>query len=230
MCCPVYLPLYAALHVKLDILIRNHDCLLLLRVIKTKNQRVIIMSKPLLGMKVAVLAANGFCEQDMTESQRALLDAGANVRIVSSEQGLLNGWNGTAWGHHFAVDSVLSTALGADYSVLLIPGGQRSLDKLKLTAHTKRFISSFIASSKPVVVFDDALHIMIMSDNIKGRTVAGPDDMMDVALQAGAFWADDSIHVDDNLMSGVSNTETRSSFISGMLNFLTSCETLMKAA
>lgn len=118
------------------------------------------MSKPLSGVKIAILVANGFEEADMTATQRAMVAAGANARIVSSEPGLVNSWTGQAWGHHFAIDAALNNALGADFAMLVIPGGQRSADKLKLTAHTKRFIGSFMAAQKPVAIWGSAAQIM----------------------------------------------------------------------
>jgi hypothetical protein len=126
----------------------------------TKKEGNQSMSKPLLGMKVVILVANGFDEADMTATQRALMAAGANARIVSPELGLVNSWNGESWGHHFAIDTGLNAALGADYAMLVIPGGTRSIDKLKLTAHTKRFIGSFMAAQKPVAVWGGAMPIM----------------------------------------------------------------------
>lgn len=118
------------------------------------------MSKPLSGVKIAILVANGFEEADMTATQRALVAAGAHAKIISPEPGLVNSWTGQAWGHHFAIDAQLNAALGADYAMLVIPGGQRSVDKLKLTAHTKRFINSFMAAQKPVAVWGNAAQTM----------------------------------------------------------------------
>jgi protease I len=118
------------------------------------------MSKFLTGTKIAILAANGFTQNDFTQTQRALLAAGATLKVVSPDQGLVNGWEGSAWGHHFAVDQVLSTVLGADYDMLVVPGGQRSIDKLKTTAHTRRFISSFMNSGKPVAMFGEAAELL----------------------------------------------------------------------
>ncbi len=118
------------------------------------------MSKPLSGVKIAILVANGFEEADMTATQRALAAAGAFAKIISPEPGLVNSWTGEAWGHHFAIDAQLNTALGADYAMLVIPGGTRSIDKLKLTAHTKRFIGSFMAAQKPVAIWSNAAQIM----------------------------------------------------------------------
>lgn len=117
--------------------------------------------KTLLGNKVAILAANGFDEADMIAAQRALVAAGATMRIVSSDNGLVNGWDGKGWGHNFPVDAQLNTALGVDYDGLVIIGGQRSYDKLKMTAHTKRFIGSFMMAQKPVVAMGDSADVMM---------------------------------------------------------------------
>ncbi len=203
------------------------------------------MHKALLGQKLAVLVANGFCEKDLTEMQRALMKTGANVRIVGMDQGLVNSWNENGWGLNFAADQMLSAALGADYSMLVIPGGQRSIDKLKLTAHTRRFIGSFLDSRKPVVAFGQALDLVIFSQRVSGRTVAGPETLKEEAEKAGAAWADDTMAIDGNLMtggpmasegqsaedkSGESKKVDRAAYIAAALDFLTSSLAVDKAA
>ena len=104
-------------------------------------------------------------------------------------QGLVNGWNEEAegWGHNYAVDTQLNSALGVDYDGLIIPGGKRSIDKMKMTAHTRRFISSFMSSNKPVAVMDDAMDIMDHAQAVEGYNVA---------------MADESAVMDRNLLTG----------------------------
>ena len=188
------------------------------------------MNKSLLGVKVAMLVANGFTQNDMIAAQKALIAAGANVRIVSPENGLVNGWEGQGWGHHFAIDAPLGTALGADYAMLVIPGGQRSVEKLNLTAHTKRFISSFMEAEKPVAVMDNALHILLLTDNIKGREVSGPESMGDVVMQAGGLWGIEAICQDGALLTGTVDAENRDAFVSAMLEHFTASKEAAKAA
>lgn len=188
------------------------------------------MSKPLLGIKIAILVANGFSEQDMTETQRALLTAGANIRVVSMDNGLVNGWHGTGWGHHFAVDSALSSALAADYDMLVIPGGQRSLDKLKLTAHTRRFIGGFMAASKPVAAFGDAVDLLAFTEQTVGRTLAGPEALREPMERSGAVWSASDSAIDGNLMSGRSDEQTRPAFIPAVIAHFASFAELAKAA
>ena len=160
-----------------------------------------MIQRPLTGIKVAILAANGFCETSFTGAQRALQDAGANARIVSSEQGLVCGWNGAGWGHHFAVDTQLKTALAADYQMLVIPGGQRSVEKLRTTAHTKRFVSGFMHAGKPMAVFGDGIQTLASSCDLAGKTLTGPKAQRDAITQLGASWSDDALCVDNSLLT-----------------------------
>src|SRR5512135_1854906 len=122
------------------------------------------MNQPLLGKIVAILVANGFEETQMTEPQRALLAAGATLKVISPEQALVNGWLGRAWGHYFPVDVSLSTALAADFDALLVPGGKRSIEKLAGLAHTKRFIRGFADGNKAIVMVGHAPSLLAIAE------------------------------------------------------------------
>jgi hypothetical protein len=130
------------------------------------------MAKALQSQKIAVLMANGFNEQDFLTIQKAMIEQGATLKIISTDSGLVNGWDGKGWGHNFAIDAQLNSALGIDYDALIIPGGQRSHDKLKLTAHSRRFIGSFLAAMKPVMCMGDAVQLMAHTDHLSGKTVS----------------------------------------------------------
>lgn len=174
------------------------------------------MQKPLVGTKVAVLVANGFEESHFIAMQRNLQEMGATLKIISTNQGLVNGWNGSGWGHNFAVDAQLNTALGVDYDALVVPGGSRSMEKLKLTAHTRRFIGSFMAAQKPVAIMDDALHLMAFAEQLDNRTVSGNEDMRGMATQAGASWDDATYTVDGEMLTGRCDKESMDSYIQMM--------------
>jgi protease I len=166
------------------------------------------MSKSLQGLKIALLVANGFDQNDFTDVQKALIAANASVKVISPDQGLVNGWEGQGWGHHFPVDQVLSTALGADYDMLVVPGGSRSLEKLKTTAHTKRFVNSFINAEKPVAMLCDAVDML---------AYAGQDT--DVAAYPNIYVADTKAEGAD-----------RAAIVSEMIAFLAQSNEDMKQA
>lgn len=188
--------------------------------------------KSLSGARIAMLVANGFDENDVNSIQRALLDAGAQTRLLSPESGLVHSWSGDGWGHHYPMDELLSAALGADFSMLVIPGGSRSMDKLRQTAHTRRFIGSLMADDKPVAVCSDALRIMIDTDMLRGRTITGPSAFQADAHAAGAIWAENAWHLDGNLLTSMPSADeaARKAFGRAVVDFFTASGTMTKAA
>ena len=177
------------------------------------------MSKSLTGKKIALLIANGFDQADMTAAQKALIEQGAHVRIVSPETGLVNGWDNSSWGHNFAVDEPLNTVLGADYDMVVVPGGERSINKLKLTAHSKRFLGSFFNAHKPIAMMGDAVALIAFTENVVGRTVEGPDSVADMVMQAGGVWnGRNEICVDGNLITCNVTDMNRSVFIGAIVS------------
>jgi len=188
------------------------------------------MQKPLVGTKIAVLVANGFDEKQFIAVQRGLQEMGAMIKIVSSNQGLVNGWDGASWGHNFAVDAPLNTALGVDYDALIMPGGTRSVEKLKLTAHTRRFVGSFMAAHKPVAVMGDALMLMGFAEQLDNRNVAGDDAMRDIATQAGATWVEQSMYQDQMMLTGLCDEANMSAYLDIMMQMLSDNAAMDEAA
>ena len=188
------------------------------------------MDKPLAGKTVAILVANGFQEIDMTEPQRALLGAGAIPRLVSPEQGLVNGWHGKAWGHYFPVDANLSSALAADFDGLLVPGGERGIEKLAGTPHTTRFVRGFMDGGKPVAAIGRAVQLLVDAERISARTVSADEDLADSLKEAGATVAEAPISADGNLLTAVDGAEIEDLQQSVLRLFTTSAGSLADAA
>jgi protease I len=178
------------------------------------------MQKPLAGKKVAILVANGFNEMEMTTFQRGVLEAGATPKIISTENGLTNGWQGTNWGHYFAVEIPLSDALAADFDILVIPGGSRSHDKLKLTAHTRRFIGGFLAAHKPIVLLSDAAHLLVATNQANGIMLNAPENFAEEINNAGGTFSADSPTLHYNVISAQPTAENLPQLVETLINFV----------
>jgi len=159
------------------------------------------MQKPLAGKTVAILVASGFEEIEMTEPQKALLALGATVKLVGPES-LANGWHGDAWGHYFPVDQQIGTMLSADYDMLLVPGGARSLTKLGQSAHTKRIVSAFVDDQKPVALIGHGVEVLVIAERAQGTVVAATADAGAALQAAGATLSDDTVTLSGNVLSG----------------------------
>lgn len=188
------------------------------------------MAKQLQSLKVAVLMANGFNESEFLAMQRAMIDQGASLRIISTDSGLVNGWDGKGWGHNFAIDAQLNTALGIDYDVLVIPGGQRSHDKLKLTAHSRRFIGSFLAAMKPVLCMGDAVQLLAYTDHLNGKTVSGPSDKQGMAETAGAVWSNEVMTMDTTMLTGDVEGDKLMPYVAAAIDMVTEAVAELKQA
>ena len=144
------------------------------------------MSSTLAGKSIAILAANGFDENAMTEIQRALTTAKAKFKTVAPENGVVNGWQGNHWGHYFPVDSNITETLGSDYDILVIPGGERAVAKLKTNLHTRRIVNHFLEAGKPIAAMGHGVALLALSAKISAVTVAAPEACQEELKAAGA--------------------------------------------
>lgn len=178
------------------------------------------MQKPLAGLNVAILIANGFHEIEMTSFQRALIEAGASPKIVSVESSLAHGWQGKGWGHYHPVDKHLSDALAADYDVLLVPSGYRGHDKLKQTAHTRRFIGGFMMSMKPILAMGDAVKMMAEIGVINGMMVSAGEDIRVTLTENNVIASENSPTIHNNLMTMLSDGDIVRESITSFMTFV----------
>jgi protease I len=49
------------------------------------------------GLKVAILATDGFEQVELLEPRKALDEAGAQTKVVSPKRGKIKGWNHKEW-------------------------------------------------------------------------------------------------------------------------------------
>ena len=128
------------------------------------------------GKTVAIMVASGFDETGFIAIQRAMMQAGAKLRIISREAGLTNAWNGTGWGMSYPADSTLSTALAIDYDGLIVPAGKRHIDTLQNEAHAKRVLRAFLREDMPVLLQGEATALLQLIDDAADRPHATADD------------------------------------------------------
>ncbi|MBL4588655.1 MAG: DJ-1/PfpI family protein [Alphaproteobacteria bacterium] len=130
--------------------------------------------------KVAVLIANGFNEKELSVIQKKLISQNMVAKMVSSENGVVNGWADNSWGCFFSVDDSINQALASDYSGLIIMGGDKSIQRLLKTAHTERFVNSFVRVGKPVLALDDAHQVVSTEESVVTHVETVSQDMGEV--------------------------------------------------
>ena len=159
------------------------------------------MTLMLAGKNIAILIANGFDENQMTELQRALVKAKATVKTVAPENGVVNGWQGEGWGHYFPVDAQIAETLGSDFDALVLVGGERGVAKLKANPHARRIVNHFMDAQKPIAAIGAGVALLTLSTRLAERTIAGPVDIQNDLKNAGTIISSESQERDSNLLT-----------------------------
>jgi protease I len=153
------------------------------------------------GLKVAILATDGFEQSELIEPRRALEEAGAETEIVSPKHGRVRGWNHTEWGGEVDVDQDLKNANPKDYDALVLPGGVMNRDALRINAGAVAFVKSFFEAGKPVAAICHGPWTVIESGAAKGHRMTSWPSLKTDIRNAGAQWVDEEVVVDGSLVT-----------------------------
>ena len=159
------------------------------------------MAKDLNNLKVAILVADGFEQQEMTEPRKALDDAGATTQIVSPNAGEVQGWKHFDHADKFPVDIPLNQANPDEFDALLLPGGVANPDQLRMKPEAVQFVKSFFDAGKPVAVICHGPWTLVEAGVVNGRTITSWPSVKTDLINAGAKWVDEEVVVDNGLVS-----------------------------
>jgi len=153
------------------------------------------------GMKVAILAAEGFEQAELTEPRKALQDAGAETRVISPAKGEVQGWKHFDKGERIKVDMPLEQADAAEFDALLLPGGVANPDQLRMMPKAVQFVRAFFESGKPIAAICHGPWTLIDAGVVRGRTLTSWPSLKTDLVNAGATWVDQEVCVDNGLVS-----------------------------
>jgi protease I len=153
------------------------------------------------GLKVAILIEDGFEQVEMVEPRKALDQAGAETRIVSTKNKSVRGWKFKDWGDEFPVDLSIDQAQPRDFDALLLPGGVINPDKLRMQPKAVEFVKAFFDAGKPVASICHGPWTVIEAGAARGRRIASWPSLKTDLRNAGAEWVDQEAVVDGNLVT-----------------------------
>src|SRR5438270_5229141 len=149
--------------------------------------------KRLEGVRVAVLAADGIEQVEVTLPRRALKKAGADVRIISLRPGRIRGINFIWRGRKMPVDDTVFNARPEDYGALYLPGGFVNPDLLRQSERVRDFVRQFEATGRPIATMCHGPEVLISSGLARGRRLASWPGIADDVRNAGATWDDEPV-------------------------------------
>jgi protease I len=156
------------------------------------------MKTNLKGLRVAILAADGVEQIELTKPLKALQKAGAAVEVVSLRKGKIQAMNLLVPGKRIPVDRVVKEADPALYDALLLPGGHVNPDVLRKSEQALEFVRAFDMAGKPIAVICHGPWVLVSAGLVEGRRLTSWPNIKDDIVNAGGSWEDASVVRDRN--------------------------------
>ena len=153
------------------------------------------------GLKVAILAADMFERVELEKPRKALEDAGAEVEIVSIDDGPIQGFDHFEPAGTVAVDRTVEEASPDDYDALMIPGGVGNPDLLRGDENAVSFVGGMHDAGKPMAVICHGPWMLVESGVVRGRRVTSWPTLETDIRNAGGEWVDEEVVVDGNVVT-----------------------------
>jgi protease I len=159
------------------------------------------MASKLKGKRIAFLATDMFEEVELTEPWKALEQEGAELELVSLEEGEIQGFNHYDKAGSFKVDKTVEEAGASDYDGLVLPGGVGNPDTLRADENAVHFVREFFEQGKPVGAICHGPWTLVEAGVVRDRTLTSFASLQTDIRNAGGNWVDEEVHVDQGLVT-----------------------------
>jgi len=153
------------------------------------------------GQRIAVLATDGFEEVELTDPVAALRREGADVEVVSTRSGKIQGYHHHDKGGEIEVDATLDAVNPRDYDGLVLPGGVINPDALRLAPKAIDFIRNFVEKQRPIAAICHGPWTLIDAGGVSGKRMTSWPSLKTDLSNAGANWVDEEVVVDGRLVT-----------------------------
>ena len=147
--------------------------------------------------RILMIATDGFEDSELMDPRRTLIERGAKVTLASLEPGEIKGDNGAT----VEADCALSDVKAEEYDALLLPGGTKNPDSLRMDETAVGLVRTFAESGKPVAAICHGPWLLVEADCVRGRTVTGWPSIRTDLRNAGADVVDKEVAQDGNLVT-----------------------------
>jgi protease I len=175
--------------------------------------------------QILIIATDGFEDSELMEPYRILRERGAEVTLASLESGEIEGDNGAS----VQVDCTIDAVEMGGFDALLLPGGTKNPDKLRMEEKVVGVIRGFVESGKPVGAICHAPWLLVEADVVRGRTVTGWPSIRTDLRNAGGNVVDQEVAQDGNLVTS-RKPEDIPAFVDAFIGLVESAERPLEAA
>ena len=153
------------------------------------------------GKRVAILAADMFERVELQEPRQALLDAGAQVELVSIHPGEIKAFDHFDPAGTEKVDRTVEEVSADEYDALMVPGGVGNPDQLRGDENAVHFVRSFFEQGKPVAAICHAPWVLVEAGVARDRRLTSWPTLQTDIRNAGGEWVDEEVVIDNGLVT-----------------------------
>jgi protease I len=159
-----------------------------------------------LSKNALIITWSGFQDHEVVYPYYRLLGAGFTVTLVADKMDELGRVYGIL-GLNMPCDVLMrdfeadTKPFMEDYDLLVIPGGVKSLEKLRQSSQVKKFISEWHARGKLISSTCHGAQLLISSKVVSGKTISGYYSLEDDIVNAGAKYSREPVVVDTGIIT-----------------------------
>jgi protease I len=151
--------------------------------------------------RILIMATDGFEESELFGPREILMGKGGDVRLASPSLTPIQATVHDDPGKTIRPDLTISEVKPEDYDALLLPGGVRNPDTLRLDQQAVALIKAFADAGKPVAAICHGPSLLIEADVVRGRRVTSWPSIRTDLRNAGAEVVDEAAVIDGNIVT-----------------------------
>jgi protease I len=151
--------------------------------------------------KILIVATEGFEEWELFGPREILTGRGAEVKLASPDIKPIQATVHDDPGKTIRPDLRIADARAEDFDALILPGGVRNPDTLRMNAEAIALIRVFANHDKPIAAICHGPWLLVEADLLRGRTATAWQSIRTDLRNAGARVVDEPAAIDGNIVT-----------------------------
>jgi protease I len=151
--------------------------------------------------RVLIVASDGFEEWELFGPRQMLMKLGAEVVLASPTLDPIQATVHDDPGKTIRPDLTLDEANADDFDALILPGGVRNPDHLRMNVKAIALIRRFNEQGKPIAAICHGPWLLVEADLLRGRTATSWPSIRTDLRNAGATVVDEPVVTDANIVT-----------------------------
>jgi protease I len=151
--------------------------------------------------RVLIVATDGFEEWELFGPRQILQQRGADVVLASLTRDPIQATVHDDPGKTIRPDLTIDDAHADDFDALILPGGVRNPDQLRLHDNVIDVIRAFADQGKPIAAICHGPWLLVEADVLRGRTATSWPSIRTDLRNAGANVVDEAAVTDGNIVT-----------------------------